>query len=114
MMGAVLSRVALLVAVSGCSVIMMSNAPEAPRQAPQCESAVVVPVVDIVAALASVALASTVALAIRTEDGPRLQSAAILGVGVGLGATFGVSSAVGFGRARRCRRAIDTWAASSR
>lgn len=93
---------------------MMTNPPDPSRQAPRCEDPVVVPVVDLIGAVAVVAVSSAAALSVRAEDGPPLTSAAILGVGVGLGATLAASSSVGFGRAGRCRRAKDAWAARTR
>lgn len=108
-----LSRLALFAAVSGCSFVMMNNPPAASVQAPRCEAPVVIPVVDIVGAVASVALSSVLALAVHSEGGPVRGSLAFVGVGVGLGATFTTSSVIGFGRARRCRHAIDAWTAAN-
>jgi len=108
-----LSRLALLAAMSGCSFVMMNNPPAASVQAPRCEAPVVIPVVDLIGAVASVALGSALALSLREEDGPSREAIGFGVAGGVLGATFTTASVIGFGRARRCRRAIDAWTAAN-
>jgi len=108
------SRLALLAALSGCSFVMMNNPPAPSALPPRCEAPVVVPVVDLIGAVASVALGSALARSLLDEGGPSREAFGFGVAGVALGATFTASSVIGFGRARRCRRAIDAWTAVRR
>ena len=99
----------VMFALSGCSALMMSSPLSAPRSEPSCESSRVVPVLDGVAAAASVTAGTGLARAVLAEDGPRSSVAALLGIGLGLGIAFAVSAKVGVGRARRCEQAIAAW-----
>jgi len=104
------SAAALLAVWSvGCSFVM-TNAPSYVRDDPtRCGESRVPPVLDVIGAVASVAVAATLAFAIQREDGPTLRSAAFLGVGVALGATYAYAAVTGVERSHRCRTAIAAW-----
>lgn len=101
-----LTRLAVIAALSGCSFVVMSNPSDGPR-GPQCEAPVVVPVIDAIAAVAATTLGSLAALAVHAEGAPATTTVPLLGIGVGFGAAFAASSTIGFRRAGRCRRAIE-------
>ena len=103
------SRVAVMFALSGCSALMMSSPSPAPRSEPACESSRVVPVLDGVAAVAVLAATSALTLGLLADDAPQGRIAGVAGVGLGLGIGFAVSAKVGVGRARRCEQAIAAW-----
>ena len=107
--GIMVSRAVLMIALSGCSALMMSSPSPAPRSEPTCESSRVVPVLDGVAAAAVIAVASAMTLGLLAEDFPRGRIAGVAGTGLGLGIAFAVSAKVGVGRARRCEQAIAAW-----
>jgi hypothetical protein len=81
---------------------------------PHCESAVVVPVVDVLGALSVVVVGSLITLAVLGDGGPESAALEIGGVSLGAGILLTGSSVVGFGRAERCRRAIDAATAAGR
>jgi hypothetical protein len=94
---------------------MMNNPPPpAVKSQPRCESAVVVPVIDVIGAVATVVAGAAALIAVSAEDGPAETRLGIAGVTIGLGTTFVSSSVLGFRRAKRCERAIEAWHAAAR
>lgn len=109
-----LTRVAMLASISGCSFLMMNNPPSPPaKPEPRCESAVVVPVLDVVGAVATVAIGALLVRELLAEDAPPTTELAVGGLSLGLGSVFTASSVIGFRRARRCERAIEAWKATA-
>jgi hypothetical protein len=94
---------------------MMNNPPPPPAKAqPRCESGVVVPVIDVIGAVATVVVGSAAFIAVSAEDGPTTTRLGIAGASLGLGTTFVMSSVIGVRRAKRCERAVEAWQAAAR